>query len=98
MTTLFAQTRSPITRVQFDPTNQEHLASMDQFNRTGNWGSIQFLAEWPFLDVPSTVTAKFVDHVRGVVRETELDRQKRFDANPNLIRFNTVRAQTKGPA
>lgn len=65
-------------RVMFDPSLQSHLDSFDVFLKTGNWGSIHFLVETPYTDVPMTVLMKFAMYNQSVTRETEAERQVRF--------------------
>lgn len=70
--------RPLVERQYFDPTNEEHLASMDCFLRTGNWGAVQFYPELPFIEVPATVLTKFACHQRGVALETDIERAGRL--------------------
>jgi len=80
--------RTPVPREFFDPTNERHLASMDAFIKTGNWGNVQFYPELPYAEVPMTVLMKHAEHVRGIKRETEEARQARLSSEkPNLIPF-----------
>ena len=44
-----------ISRVKFDPANQEHLLSVKSFLETGRWGDVNFLVSQPFTNVPSMV-------------------------------------------
>lgn len=69
-------------RALFDPANEQHLESFKTFLATGNWGSIQFLCEAPYTDVPMTVLMKFAMYKQGVQRESEGDRRARFAAMP----------------
>lgn len=49
---------SRVPRTEFDPDNGEHLASVRAFLTTGNWGTVQFYPEPPYLNVPETVFRK----------------------------------------
>ena len=69
--------RATVTRATFDPTNQEHLASLKSFIATGNWGAVQFYCEFPFTDVPMTALMKFAGFHLGAHRETAEDRIRR---------------------
>lgn len=60
--------QSVIKREPFDPKNKTHLESLDMFLATGNWGKVQFFAEYPHTDVPKTVLTKFAEHARKVKR------------------------------
>lgn len=51
--------RGAVRREEFDPTNQEHLRSLECFVATGRWGDVQFFTEAPYIDVPMTVLMKF---------------------------------------
>lgn len=51
-----------VNRQQFDPENRDHLASLQKFLETGNWGATQFYCEYPYTDVPTTVLTKFARH------------------------------------
>lgn len=77
-----------INRQVFDPQNPEHLQSLDQFIRTGNWGTIQFYCEHPFTDVPMTVLMKFAAATRRVSRETADERRERLSNQADLIRMS----------
>lgn len=57
------------SRVYFDPTNKDHVASLKNFLQTGNW-TIQFYAEEPFIEVPMTVFQKYMGHQLGVAVTT----------------------------
>ncbi len=48
-----------VNREMFDPKNKEHRASLKKFIETGNWGDVQFFAEYPYVTVPETVFRKF---------------------------------------
>lgn len=48
-----------VRRENFDPKNKEHKASLKKFIETGNWGDVQFFAEYPYVTVPETVLRKF---------------------------------------
>ena len=48
-----------VRRETFDPKNKEHKASLKKFIETGNWGDVQFFAEYPCVTVPETVLRKF---------------------------------------
>lgn len=48
-----------VRRETFDPKNKEHRASLKKFIETGNWGDVQFFAEYPYVTVPETVFRKF---------------------------------------
>jgi hypothetical protein len=77
--------RAFVTRQEFDPTNIEHIASLKCFVSTGNWGEMQFFAELPFIEVPTTVLMKYVQHQLGVSLETASERNTRL-ASLNLKR------------
>lgn len=47
-----------IPREDFDPKNESHRESLKTFLDTGNWGSVHFYAEPPYLSVPETVLRK----------------------------------------
>lgn len=48
-----------VRRETFDPKNKDHRASLKKFIETGNWGDVQFFAEYPCVTVPETVFRKF---------------------------------------
>ena len=48
-----------VRRESFDSKNKEHRASLKKFIETGNWGDVQFFAEYPYVTVPETVLRKF---------------------------------------
>ncbi len=48
-----------VRRESFDPKNKEHRSSLKKFIETGNWGDVQFFAEYPYITVPETVFRKF---------------------------------------
>ena len=48
-----------VRREPFDPNNNEHRDSLKKFIETGNWGEVQFFAEYPYVTVPETVFRKF---------------------------------------
>lgn len=48
-----------VRRENFEPKNKEHRASLKKFLETGNWGDVQFYAEYPCETVPETVLRKF---------------------------------------
>ena len=48
-----------VRREEFDPTNKEHLNSYLTYLKTGNWGSVQFFCEFPYVTVPETVLRKY---------------------------------------
>jgi hypothetical protein len=50
-----------IRRESFDPTNGEHLASARKWLETGNWGSVQFFAEGPYVSVTETVLRRLAN-------------------------------------
>jgi hypothetical protein len=77
--------RAFVTRAYFDPTNAEHLESLKSFVRTGNWGSIQFHAELPYVEVPATVLMKYAQHTLGAKPETVIERGQRLAAKLSLI-------------
>lgn len=81
--------QSLIERAVFDPTNQEHLESLDAYLRTGNWGAIQFLPELPFVEVPITVLTKFAMHQRKVHGESAVERAARISQKTNLVQFSS---------
>lgn len=62
--------RAAINRQNFDPTNEQHLASLKLFIQTGNWGDVQFFCEFPFSDVPMTVLMKFAGMHLNAHRKT----------------------------
>lgn len=76
--------RPVVERHFFDPTNTQHLRSLDTFLKTGNWGDVQFYPELPFVEVPITVLTKFALHERKVEIESSAERQERFAAK-NLV-------------
>lgn len=84
LTTATSLRRPIVERQLFDPTNPDHLESLDTYLRTGNWGEVQFFAELPYVEVPITVLMKFAMYERGVSAETEAERQVRF-ATKNLV-------------
>lgn len=47
-----------IPREYFDTQNSKHMKSLKCFLDTGNWGSIQFFVEAPYVTVPETVLRK----------------------------------------
>ncbi len=51
-----------VRREHFDPRNKEHQRSLKTFLNTGNWGTVQFFAEHPYVTVPETVMRKFCLH------------------------------------
>ena len=55
----------------FDPENIEHLTSAQKFINTGSWGNTQFLVEYPYVDVPTTVLMKFAKHsLNAAIKDT----------------------------
>ena len=74
-------------RTTFDPHNGEHLESLRQFIKTGNWGSVMFHCEFPFTDVPTTVLMKYTGAMLGAHRETVEDRIAR-QITPNAEAVN----------
>lgn len=76
--------KSFVEREFFDPTNEKHLASLDVFLKTGNWGNVQFYPELPFIEVPITVMTKYALHLRGVTPETAEEHTARL-ASKNLV-------------
>ena len=79
-----ATLRHPLVkRHTFDPTDPTHLESMDVFLKTGNWGSVQFYPELPFVEVPITVLTKYALHQRKVQVENATERSSRL-ATKNL--------------
>lgn len=50
---------SQVRREPFNPTDREHLTSLQHYLETGNWGDVQFFAEYPQVSVPETVLRKF---------------------------------------
>jgi hypothetical protein len=54
-------TRRPT--VIFNPANIEHRKAVEQFLRTGTWGSINvhFLLETPYYDLPAMISAKLTN-------------------------------------
>lgn len=82
-----ATLRQPLVeRAHFDPTNPDHLASLDAYLQTGNWGAVQFFPELPFVEVPITVLTKFAMHQRKVRSETEAERKVRVATKPLIVR------------
>lgn len=50
-------------RVDFDPSNEEHLRDYALFLRKGNWvHHCQYFLEDPYIDIPTMVNAKIVAH------------------------------------
>jgi hypothetical protein len=49
-----------VRREIFDPANLEHQRSLRTFIQTGNWGTVQFFAEQPYVTVPETVMRKYI--------------------------------------
>lgn len=47
-----------IPREYFDPQNSKHMKSLQCFLNTGNWGTVQFFVEAPYVTVPETVLRK----------------------------------------
>lgn len=62
-------------RVSFDPTNEEHCASLKAFLETGNWGKVMFHAEYPYSDIPTYVLAKYASHNLNAHRLTSAEKQ-----------------------
>ena len=58
----FNKHENVIRRVEFDPSNVEHVASAHSFFTKGKWGSPQFMCEDPFHDVPTTVINKLCEY------------------------------------
>ncbi len=79
-----------VERQEFDPKNKKHIASLEHYIRTGNWGEIQFFAEVPFVEVPMTVLMKFASHVLKISRETTVERDDRLASLPDLVRFDVL--------
>ena len=80
-----ASLRAPLVKREiFDPVNPHHLASLDVFLKTGNWGNVQFFAELPFVEVPITVLTKYALWCRAVQPETATERAARMAAK-NLV-------------
>lgn len=74
-----ASLRKPLVeREFFNPDDPRHLASLDVFLKTGNWGDIQFYPELPFIEVPITVLTKFAMHARVVAPESATEREERI--------------------
>lgn len=61
--TILRENRIP--RVFFDPSNLEHVQSLNAFLDTGVWGKIQFYVEGPCTTVPETVLRKVAKHFVG---------------------------------
>lgn len=72
--------KSLVEREFFNPEDPRHLASLDVFLKTGNWGDIQFYPELPFIEVPVTVLTKFAMHARNVQPETVAEQTKRMSS------------------
>lgn len=85
MPNLSVLARAQVKREIFDPANDAHLASMKIFLSTGNWGSVQFYAELPYIEVPMTVMRKFCEYTLQIERETEKARAERF-STMNLVK------------
>lgn len=75
-----------VNRQYFDPTNADHVESLKEYLRTGNWGNVQFFAELPFIEVPMTVITKYARHQLNVVPETNQEKNDRLTAK-NVIRI-----------
>jgi hypothetical protein len=51
-------------RIRFDPTNTEHLTELKYFRTNLKWKSgCPFELEWPYMDVPSMCSDRYLDHV-----------------------------------
>lgn len=72
------------SRVVFNPLNDEHIKSLKEFIRTGNWGDVRFFAEAPYTDVPTSVLMKFASQVLGESRNT-LAQQSAHLSSKNLV-------------
>jgi hypothetical protein len=67
-----------LPRVKFDPSNIEHVRSYNNFVKTGAWGDIQFFSELPHLNVPTTVSNKFINyHLEQAQEQIKLFERKR---------------------
>lgn len=76
MSEILNRGRSP--REYFEPTNKKHLESLKVFLRTGNWGTVQFYPELPYIEVPTSVLMKFALHTLKVQAETVAERSARI--------------------
>ena len=50
-----------IKRETFNPSSKSHRESLHNYLTTGNWGSVQFFAEAPYVTVPETVLRKMAE-------------------------------------
>jgi hypothetical protein len=75
-----------VKREEFDPYNKKHIQSLESFIRTGSWGSVQFFAELPHVEVPMTVLMKFVQHTLGVVPEGAKERSTRLSTQTAFLK------------
>jgi len=64
MTLLYhKRTYTPAPRVEFDPSNREHLLDYAEFLKYNNWrNGCKFLLEEPYQDIPTMVRRKVVMH------------------------------------
>lgn len=63
-----------IKRVNFNPKDAAHLRSMKTFIESGNWGKVQFLPEFPYNDVPTTILMKFATYSLKANTATRMNR------------------------
>lgn len=50
-------------RVEFDPSNKEHLKDYAHFLETSNWkNGCRYLLEQPYCDIPTMINNKLVRH------------------------------------
>jgi hypothetical protein len=76
--------RHGMKREFFDPTNQEHIASLKHYLETGSWLQ-QFFPEDPFVDVPATVLRKYLGFALGVDVTTQQKIATQEAAIPNIV-------------
>jgi hypothetical protein len=54
-------------RVQFDPSNDEHLTELKFFMKHNKWKTgCPFLLEEPFEDIPTLCVRKYLDYSLGI--------------------------------
>lgn len=56
--------RSPISRVDYDPSNTFHRAALFQFLDTGKW-SMHFKIELPYLELPAFLMRETLEYYRN---------------------------------
>jgi len=63
------------TKIVFNPASKEHVADYRNFLSTGGWrNGCAYLLEYPYLDIPTMINRKIVDHF------LELDASKKAQA------------------